>query len=71
MHRIIHTFKKILQLLFNRTFLCCSCADASAYMVVDHRMETGSIFKIYFACNQYDQHPGRTLDRKQKDQSVL
>ncbi len=25
-------------------------------MAVDHRMETGSIFKIYFACNQYDQH---------------
>ena len=71
MHRIIHTFKKILQLLFNRIFYVAVALMLQLAWLLITVMETGSIFKIYFACNQYDQHPGRTLDRKQKDQSVL
>ena len=37
--------------LFNRIFYVAVALMLQLGMVVDHRMETGSIFKIYFACN--------------------
>lgn len=36
MHRIIHTFKKILQLLFNRIFYVAVALMLQHCMVVDH-----------------------------------
>ena len=71
MHRIIHTFKKILQLLFNRIFYVAVALMLQLTWLLITAWRLAAYSKIYFACNQYDQHPGRTLDRKQKDQSVL
>ena len=72
MHRIIHTFKKnSYNYLFNRIFYVAVALLLQLGMAFDHRMEAGSIFKIYFKCDCDHQHSGRTLDRKQKDQSIL
>ena len=73
--RTTHDEKLLAYLLgFGCHYLLDSACHPFVYEMAEDvykRQETGSIFKIYFACNQYDQHPGRTLDRKQKDQSVL
>ena len=68
MHRIIHTFKKILQLLFNRIFYVAVALMLQLTWLLITAWRLAAYSKYI---SQYDQHPGRTLDRKQKDQSVL
>ena len=71
MHRIIHTFKKILQLLFNRIFYVAVALMLQLTWLLITAWRLAAYSKYISHVISYDQHPGRTLDRKQKDQSVL
>ena len=71
MHRIIHTFKKILQLLFNRIFYVAVALMLQLVWLLITAWRLAAYSKYISNVISMISNPGRTLDRKQKDQSVL
>lgn len=71
MHRIIHTFKKILQLLFNRIFYVAVALMLQLTWLLITAWRLAAYSKYISRVISMISIPGRTLDRKQKDQSVL